>query len=293
MKKRSSISELIFDGVNVIVMILLMLITVYPVLYVIFASFSNSNEFMAHSGLLVHPLSPNFESYIAVFKNKLIFSGYINTIFIVLVGLIINMILTVFAAYGLSRKNLYFGKPIMFLIIVTMFFSGGIMPFYLTVKSYGLYNSIWAVILPSALSTFNVIICKTSFQGMPKGLEEAAVIDGAGHLTVLFKIIIPVNKAVLSVIALYVIVGYWNAWFNASIFLVDKTKFPLQLILREILMENRTNDMVVGVDIGDVKSVSETIKYAVIVVSTLPVLCVYPFLQKYFTKGVLVGAIKE
>lgn len=167
------------------------------------------------------------------------------------------------------------------------------MPFYLTVKGYGLYNSIWAVILPSAINTFNVIICRTAFESMPASLEEAAAIDGAGHLTILYKIILPLNKAVLSVIALYVVVAYWNSWFNVNIFLTDKTKFPLQLILREILVENQTNDMIVGVDIGDVNSVSETIKYAVIIVSTLPILCVYPFLQKYFVKGVLVGSVKE
>ena len=293
MKKNITFGDRLFDSLNVLMMLILVIITAYPFLYVVMASFSDSNTFMAYNGLLWRPLNPNVRSYAAVFKNRLIYSGYMNTIFIVAAGLAINMALTSFAAYGLSRRNLYFKKPIMFLIVVTMFFSGGLMPFYLTIKSYGLYNSIWAVILPSAINTFNVIICRTSFEAMPQSLEEAAEIDGAGHLTILTRIILPVNKAVMSVIALYVVVAYWNSWFNASIFLTTKTKFPLQLILREILVENQTNDMIVGVDIESVNSVSETIKYAVIIVSTLPVLCVYPFLQKYFVKGVLVGAVKE
>ncbi len=293
MKKNITFGDRLFDSLNVLMMLILVIITAYPFLYVVMASFSDSNTFMAYNGLLWRPLNPNVRSYAAVFKNRLIYSGYMNTIFIVASGLAINMALTSFAAYGLSRRNLYFKKPIMFLIVVTMFFSGGLMPFYLTIKSYGLYNSIWAVILPSAINTFNVIICRTSFESIPQSLEEAAEIDGAGHMTILTRIILPVNKAVMSVVALYVVVAYWNSWFNASIFLTTKTKFPLQLILREILVENQTNDMIVGVDIESVNSVSETIKYAVIIVSTLPVLCVYPFLQKYFVKGVLVGAVKE
>lgn len=293
MKKNITFGDRLFDSLNVLMMLILVIITAYPFLYVVMASFSDSNTFMAYNGLLWRPLNPNVRSYAAVFKNRLIYSGYMNTIFIVGAGLAINMALTSFAAYGLSRRNLYFKKPIMFLIVVTMFFSGGLMPFYLTIKSYGLYNSIWAVILPSAINTFNVIICRTSFESIPQSLEEAAEIDGAGHMTILTRIILPVNKAVMSVVALYVVVAYWNSWFNASIFLTTKTKFPLQLILREILVENQTNDMIVGVDIESVNSVSETIKYAVIIVSTLPVLCVYPFLQKYFVKGVLVGAVKE
>lgn len=293
MKKNITFGDRLFDSLNVLMMLILVIITAYPFLYVVMASFSDSNTFMAYNGLLWRPLNPNVLSYAAVFKNRLIYSGYMNTIFIVASGLAINMALTSFAAYGLSRRNLYFKKPIMFLIVVTMFFSGGLMPFYLTIKSYGLYNSIWAVILPSAINTFNVIICRTSFESIPQSLEEAAEIDGAGHMTILTRIILPVNKAVMSVVALYVVVAYWNSWFNASIFLTTKTKFPLQLILREILVENQTNDMIVGVDIESVNSVSETIKYAVIIVSTLPVLCVYPFLQKYFVKGVLVGAVKE
>ncbi len=293
MKKNITFGDRLFDSLNVLMMLILVIITAYPFLYVVMASFSDSNTFMAYNGLLWRPLNPNVRSYAAVFKNRLIYSGYTNTIFIVASGLAINMALTSFAAYGLSRRNLYFKKPIMFLIVVTMFFSGGLMPFYLTIKSYGLYNSIWAVILPSAINTFNVIICRTSFESIPQSLEEAAEIDGAGHMTILTRIILPVNKAVMSVVALYVVVAYWNSWFNASIFLTTKTKFPLQLILREILVENQTNDMIVGVDIESVNSVSETIKYAVIIVSTLPVLCVYPFLQKYFVKGVLVGAVKE
>ena len=181
-------------------------------------------------------------------------------------------------------------KLLMFLIIVTMFFSGGLIPVYLNVCEIGIDNTLWAVILPSAVSTFNLIILKNAFASIPDELEEAAMIEGANDLTVLFKIIVPVSKASLAVILLYYLVGHWNSWFNAMIFLRDDSLHPLQLVMRDILLANQTDSMLgSGVD---AEGVSETIKYAVICVSTIPVLIVYPFLQKYFVGGVMVGAVK-
>ena len=180
----------------------------------------------------------------------------------------------------------------MIMIMITMFFSGGIIPFYLTVKMLGMYNSLWSLIIPSGISTYNLIIMRTSFIGIPDSLEEAAYIDGAGHVRVLTQVIIPLSKSIIAVMVLYYGVAHWNEWFNAMIFLNDRGKFPLQLVLREILIQNDTNSMTQGVGAADGISVAESVKYAVIIVATVPILCIYPFLQKYFVKGVMVGALK-
>ena len=179
------------------------------------------------------------------------------------------------------------------MIVVTMFFSGGLIPLYLTVTmTFHLNNSYWAVILPTMVSTYNVIIMRTSFLSIPTALEEAAKIDGAGHWRVLFQVVLPISLPVLAVITLYYAVGHWNAWFNASIFLKDREKYPIQLILREILINNDTASMTQGSSAGDQQSIGESVKYAVVVVATVPILCAYPFLQKYFVKGAMIGAVK-
>ena len=185
-----------------------------------------------------------------------------------------------------------FKKPVMVMIVITMYFSGGIIPMYFTVQQLGLMDSLWSLILPSAVNTFNLIIMRTSFASIPAELEEAATVDGAGHFTMLFRIIMPVSMAVVAVVTLYYAVGHWNSWFNAMIYLTDRQKFPLQLILREILIQNDTSTMTVNVDIGEQSLVGDTIKYAIIIVATVPILCIYPFLQKYFVKGVMIGSLK-
>ena len=171
-----------------------------------------------------------------------------------------------------------------------MFFSGGMIPFYFAVKNLGLDGSLWALIFPSAINTFNLIIMRVSFASIPDSLEESARMDGAGHLTMLFRIVLPVSKATLAVICLYYAVSHWNAWFHAMLFLNDREKYPLQLILREILIQNDTSSMVT--ESAEQGYIGETIKYAVIVIATVPILCIYPFLQKYFAKGVMIGAVK-
>jgi putative aldouronate transport system permease protein len=182
-------------------------------------------------------------------------------------------------------------KPVTVLIIITMFFSGGLIPFYLTVKDLKMLDSLLAVIIPGAISTYNMIILRTAFQAIPESLEESARLDGANHITVLFRIVIPLSMSTIAVLLLYYGVGHWNAWFNAMLFLQKKRDlFPLQLILREMLIQN-TNADSYNKSI-DAAVVTETFKYAVIVVSTVPVLCIYPFLQKYFVKGVMIGAVK-
>ena len=286
-------ASVLFDAVNVLLLAVIVAVTVYPILYVIFASFSNGDRLLANSGLLWKPLGFTAAGYKMVFKDPMIVRGYLNTIFVVVVGSFVSMAITVLASYFLARQEVVGQKAIMIYIIITMFFSGGMIPFYFTVRSLGLYNSIWALVFPSAVNTFNLIVMKTNFQGVPDGLIEAAVLDGADHFRILASVVLPLVKPILAVISLYYIVGRWNEWFYAMMFLQDRVKYPLQLVLRGILIANDTNAMSAGTGFGDQEAVSESIKYGVIVVATVPILCIYPFLQKYFVKGTMVGAVKE
>jgi putative aldouronate transport system permease protein len=273
-------------------MIIVAIITLYPMLHVVFSSFSNPGLLMSHTGIMFKPEGFSMASYKAVINNPMIGSGYINTLLILVFGVAINILLTSVAAYVLSRKGFYWGNKIMFFIVFTMFFSGGLIPFYLTVKDLHIDNSLLALILPVSINTFNLIIMRTAFQAIPDSLEESAKIDGAGHFTILFNIVLPLSMSTVAVMILYYGVGHWNAWFNAMIFLRKRELYPLQLVLREILIANSTDSMTVGSSASDQDMISETIKYAIIVVSTVPILILYPFLQKYFVKGVMVGAIK-
>jgi putative aldouronate transport system permease protein len=224
--------------------------------------------------------------------DPMIGKGYLNTGVILVFGLSVNMILTSIGAYFMSRKNVMFNRTITLMIIFTMYFSGGLIPFYMTVKELGMENSLWALIIPSSINTFNLIILRTAFASIPDSLEESARLEGAGHVSILFKIVIPLSKATMSVIALYYAVFHWNSWFNAMIFLTNRQLFPLQLILQEILIQNDTSSMTQMVNAGDSSFIGETVKYAVIIVSAAPILCVYPFIQKYFVQGVMIGAVK-
>ena len=292
MKIKESFLRKLFIVFNTLLLSAIALIMLYPIVYVLFASLSNSVKLMSYSGVLWKPLELNFEAYRSVSKNPMIISGYINTLQIVLISLVINIVLTSIAAYFFSRKNVLFQKPIFFYVIFTMYFSGGMIPFFLTVKNIGLFNSMWAVILPTAISTYNMIVMKTSLESIPDSIEEAAKIDGASHLQILFLVILPLSLPILSVMVLYYAVAHWNAWFNASIYLSTREKFPLQLILREILIQNNTELMNQNANEMEAQAISESIKYAVIIVATFPILCVYPFLQKFFVKGAMTGAVK-
>ncbi len=285
----------VFNVFNIIIMIALMIVTLYPLLYVVFASFSDAGRFLAHSGVLWHPLGFSTLAYERAFQHPSILSGYANTIFIVIVGTFLSVVFTAIGAYFLSRKNVLLKRPISFLIMFTMFFNGGLIPTYFVIKEFAgglIFNTLWVLIIPTLISTYNMVVMRSGFDSIPDSLEESARIDGAGHMTILFKIVLPLAKATVAVIVLYYGVGIWNAWFNASIYINDNDKYPLQLVLRQILLINDTSNMTFGVDSGDQMAISETIKYAVIVIATLPILCVYPFLQKYFVKGVMIGAVK-
>lgn len=293
MKKKNSDSFSIFNLFNICILSILALLCIYPIWYVLMASLSNGNLIMQHSGLLLLPIKPNIAAYIAVFKNKMILSGYLNTIKILIISLILQITMTSIGAYFFSRERVLFKKPLMFMITLTMFISGGMIPFYQNLRSLHLMNSHWGLILPFMISTYNMIILKTSFESIPKSLSEAARIDGAGHIRILFSIVLPLSKPVLAVMLLYYGVGVWNGWFWASTILTDRSMYPLQVILREILLSNDTSVMTQGVSSGDLEAVGATIRYATVIVATLPILCAYPFLQKYFTKGIMIGAVKE
>ena len=239
------------------------------------------------------PLGINFEAYKLVFSNPNIYTGYRNTMFIVVVGVSLNLFVTALGAYVLSRKNVMWNNVFMALIVFTMFFSGGLVPLYLVVKGVGLTNTLWSTILPFAVSTFNLIVMRTSFKSVPDSLEESAKIDGANHFIILFRIIIPLSLPVLAVMGLYYAVEKWNGWFYASIFIQDRDLFPLQIFLREILILSSTDNMTSGsAAVGEQFQIGATIKYATIMVATVPILCVYPFIQRFFVKGVMIGAIK-
>ncbi len=294
MKKRSKLKNegIVFDIVNTIAMLIFAVVMVYPLWYVLVASFTDYKELMSTSGMLIWPKNPTVAAYDMAFKNPSIVTSYANTIFVVVVGTLLNLVMTSIAAFFLTRRDVKWQKPIYILIIITMYFNGGMIPMYFTVRDLGLENSLWSLIIPSALSTFNLILMKSSLENMPPSLEEAAEIDGAGIWSVLFKIILPLSKATLAVIGLYYAVGHWNAWFNALLYIKDREKFPLQLILREILLQNQTQDMGGAGNYSEANMIGESIKYAVIIIATVPILCIYPFLQKYFIKGVMVGAVK-
>ncbi|WP_019636566.1 ABC transporter permease subunit [Paenibacillus fonticola] len=281
-----------FDIGIYIILILLVIITLYPLLYVLFASFSDAGRLIVNKGILWGPLGFSLDAYKSVMANPGIGIGYRNTIFIVIAGVAVNLFMTALGAYVLSRKNVMWNNLLMFFIVFTMFFGGGLIPLYLIVKGVGLLDTLWSTIIPFAVSTFNLIIMRTSFMGIPDSLEESAKIDGANHFTILFRIIIPLSMPVIAVMILYYAVDKWNGWFYASVFIKSRELFPLQLVLREILIANSTDSMAAGASAGDRHQIGETIKYATIMVATVPILCVYPFVQRFFVKGVMIGSLK-
>ena len=283
-------AERVGSAINIAVLCILTFITLYPFAYVVFASFSDPVVFMKHEGMLLSPVSFSLKAYRQVFTNPTIYVGYANTIFYVAVGTLVNILMTTTAAYVLSRKQLLLRRPILLMFIFTMYFNGGLIPNYLLIQKLGLINNRLSLIIPVAVSTYNLLIMISGFESIPVALEESARIDGANDLTILFRVIFPLAKPTIMVIMLYYAVGHWNSWFNAMIYLRDSAKMPLQIFLRDILTRNQMGAMNAGSDIEDI---GITIKYATIIVSTLPILCIYPFIQKHFVKGVMIGAVKE
>lgn len=284
-----------FAVFNYIFMTLLCIICIYPLWYVLVASLSDPVLLYMQRGILVWPLGEwSVRGYQLVMENPNIPLGFRNTLIYLGVGTFINMLITTMAAYGLSRKDCYWNSKIMKLIAFTMYFAGGLIPFYLMVKNMNLLDTYSGIILPVMVNTWNLIVMRTAFAGIPDSLEESARLDGANDWTILWRIFFPLAQATIAVIALFYAVGWWNNWFNPSIFLSSKSKYPLQLVLREILLKNDTSAMTQVGSIGQSQQEQYRmlVKYCTIIVATVPILIVYPFLQRYFVKGVMVGSIK-
>lgn len=292
MNKRTT-GEKIFAVFNTIFLILLCIICILPVWHVFMGSISDPLKVAATSGLYLLPLGkPTLGGYKLILANNTIVRAYANTLFYVVTATSIGLVLNILAAYVLSRRNLMFGKYIGMFVVFTMIFNGGLVPTFIVINKLGMYNTVWAIILPGCLTAYNIIIMRTSFQEIPYELQEAAKIDGANDFQLLTKIILPVSKAIIAVIVLFYGIQHWNSWFQASIYLKDRSLFPLQLVLREIVLQSTENAIVADTDGSDVNVYRPLIKYATIVVSVLPMLVVYPFVQKYFVSGVMIGAVK-
>jgi putative aldouronate transport system permease protein len=296
---RKGLASRIFDACNILFMIFMIVITLYPFIYVLFASFSDPVRLVSHTGLLLRPLGFQLEGYRMVFQYKAIQNGYLVTLFLVIVGTACNMTATLIFAYVLSRRNLMLHSLFTFLAVFTMYFSGGMIPTYIVVRNLGLLDSLWALIIPGLISTYNVIIVRTAFQGIPPEMEESAKMDGAGSVRTLIFILIPLIVPTIAAVSLFYMVGHWNSWTGALIYIKTAVKTPLQLVLRSILMQNELNEVNASVNstaLAYESSISmyvrNLIKYCVIIVTIVPIICVYPLLQRYFTKGVMIGALK-
>lgn len=284
----------LFDIINISLLVGISLAVLYPLLFVMSASISNPVHIVS-GDMWLWPKEITFNGYKRIFENKDIMTGYANTLIYTVVGTTVNLVLTICAAYPLSRRDLKGRHLITALIVFTMFFSGGLVPTYLLIKNLGMLNTMWALILPSAISVYNVIIMRTFFQtSIPHEMQEAASIDGCDNFRVLTRVVLPLSMPIIAVMILFYAVAHWNAFFSALIYLQDRNKFPLQLILREILIQGQMQDMVDMTDDSLVKKIMEIegIKYGVVVVANLPVLMLYPFLQRYFVKGIMIGALK-
>jgi len=288
-----SISDKLFEKVNIIILSVVLILVLYPLLFVLSASISNP-YLVIRGEVWLLPKGITFQAYVRVFRDSAIFTSFLNTVLYTSTGTLINLAMTTMGAYPLSRPNLPGRKSIMLLILMTMFFSGGLIPTYMVVKSLGLINTYWAMVLPGAVSVFNLIVMRTFFEQIPNELHEAAVIDGSSQIHTLIRIILPLSVPILAVMTLFYGVHHWNSFFNGLIYLSDRKKYPLQLIIREILIQSQMQEMMELADESAAQQqlMGESIKYALIIVTSVPVLLLYPLLQRYFVQGMMIGAIK-
>lgn len=283
------IAFLIFDY---LILVMIGFICLAPMWHTLCASFSSPQALAASKGMLLLPKGEfTLKGYKIVFSNMSIWKSYLNTLLYVVGGTVLGIIMTALGAYTLSRKYFLPAGTLMLFISFTMLFNGGLIPNYILIQKLGLLNNRLALILPTAISVFNLVILRTSFQGIPDSLEESAKLDGANDMQIFVRIVLPLSKASLAVIILFIAVMHWNSWFSASLYLTSRSKYPLQIILREILVDGNTNITSAGAD-ASISIYKTLIKYCTVIVATLPILAIYPFIQKYFTKGVMIGAIK-
>ena len=290
---KDSLGDKVFHIVTYIILGLLALIVLYPVYFIIIASISDPDAVL--SGKVVfYPVDLTFAGYEKILDRMDVWTGYGNTILYTVLTVLLSLAVTIPAGWALSRKTLPGKKFWMIYFIIPMFFGGGLIPFYNVMSNLGLVNSPWAVVLPAILSVWNLFMTKTFFaSSVPEGLIEAATIDGAGHFQTFFMIVLPLAKAIIAVMALYYAVGQWNSYFNAMIFLQDEEMYPLQLVLKEILIATESTVGGSGETILEQYRLANQLKYVSVIVSSLPVLMLYPFVQKYFKQGVMIGSLKE
>lgn len=289
-----SFGDRLFNLINYTLLTLLTLIVLYPLVFVLSASISNP-EHVLHGDMWLIPKGFNLDAYAKIFQNKDILLGYSNTVLYTVIGTALNVVMTICAAYPLSRRDLAGRGLVTGLIVFTMFFGGGLIPTYLLIKNLNMLDTLWVMIIPNAVSVWNIIIMRTFFQqSIPGELQESAMIDGCTHIQTLLRIVLPLSMPIIAVMVLFYAVGHWNSYFNALIYLTTKEKFPLQLILREILIQSDSGEFVKLTSESAVrmKMSVEGLKYAVLVVANLPMLMLYPFLQRYFVKGIMIGALK-
>ncbi|NLV59590.1 MAG: carbohydrate ABC transporter permease [Clostridiales bacterium] len=291
---RVNTGDRIFDAIVLVLMTIFLLICLYPLYFILIASISDPN-LVATGNVILYPRGITFSAYERIFAYRKIWSGYRNTIIYTSLGTTINVVITVAAGFALSRKTMVGRRFFLMLFVFTMFFNGGMIPTYMVVKELGLINTIWAMVLPNAMQVWNLMIARSFFETtIPEDLRSAAFIDGAGNLRFFFQIVLPLSKAVVSVMVLFYAISHWNAFFNAYIYLESDHLYPLQVVLRDILVSNQPDPTMID-DIATLiekQKVAELLKYGLIVVASLPVLMLYPFVQRYFVTGVMVGSIK-
>lgn len=295
-KYKQTVGDTLFTWGNNAYLILCLILVLYPLVYVISASFSSPSAVISGKVWII-PVQPTLKAYKAIFNNPQIMTGYLNSLIYTALGTAVSVALTILAAYPLARRDFYGKKLFTAIFVFTMLFSGGLIPTYLLVKNLGLYNTIWAMVLPNALGIYHIIIARTYFQNsIPSDLFEAADLDGCGDFKFLFFVAIPLSGPVIAVITLYYAIGVWNSYFDALIYLTKSKLYPLQVILRNILIINQVDpSMISSMDVREIsmrQGMINVLKYSVIVVASVPLLILYPFIQKYFIRGIMIGSLK-
>lgn len=296
--KRRSRSDKVFDAILFILLTFIFFIVAYPLYFIIISSISDPIA-VSQGKVILLPIGFTLDGYLAVFKEKNVLNGFLNSIMYATVGVCINVLLTVPTGYSLSRKDFFARKPITFFYLFTMFVSGGMMPVYLVIKATGILNTMWALIIPGAIWVYNLIVCRTFFStSIPDELLEAAKIDGCGNTRFFLSIVLPLSASIIAIMVLYYGVGHWNSYFNALLYINDREKWPLQMELRTILIQNAMNATRAVMSEQELKekarleAIADLMKYSLIVISSLPMMILYPFIQKHFVKGVMIGSVK-
>ncbi len=294
MVQKTTVGKVIFDIINYIIMAGIAFICVLPLWHVLMASLSDPTHLARNEGVIFWPLGEaTLKGYSLVFKNPNIATGYGNTLIYVTCNTLLGIVTTAIAGYILSRKYFVFKSFLVFFVTFTMMFNGGLIPTYMVIRDLGWIDHRVALIVPGCMSVFNIVIMRTSIQAIPDSLEESAKLDGAGNMTILFKIILPLAKATMAVLILFMAVAQWNSWFNAMIYIKTRRFYPLQLILREILIQNDVSQITSGTEaVNQMDLYKPLVQYCTTIVATAPILCIYPFVQKYFVTGVMIGSLK-